>query len=669
MELKFSVDGQKVSFACEEMPVADSLSFLSASFSFTEEWEGMVKTAVFDHRDLAFPYFVLMDGDRIPRESFPGLFPGEWAVGVLGVKASEVHEDALAEGTTYSAEEYIKTVFGDAVDTRITTRNAKVEVIPSAVDSGTIPVPEDTSVYDSILAAFQNTKAIADDVKEKADSGEFNGFSPTVTVETMTRGNILRFLKIGRPFRVIRWCDDADSDVSRVISFKARAKCHSPYFDHSWRIEVRKNDGSAVTLCAIGSTADGEMMAVYDGLGNRVLENLPRSWHNFIINFEHNNGSVHITVDGFGISFTLPALAGMSPHGIQIEADYGGNNDELELDDFQISDAYRALRVEDTFEEGVVGTFPDGWYKNDSVATHIRQIEHDEEAEYRLVIKDVNGTVRTENLKGKDARIEPQSVDTEHIAWGAVTTERLSSSVQSWLTRLADKTSVYTKEEVDGLLSSVYHFCGNKATWDDLPTEGMKVGDTYNIEDTGENVAWTETGWDSLSGFIDLTPFMTKEEAEEKFVSDPDYVHTDNNFTTVEKEKLEVASALASSNSSAISTHIYNGDIHITAAEREAWNGYSTEIEDVKTSYENMLPIVQADHEAIRVLEDNVNTHIGNEDIHITAEEKETISYHSALLSSLDAQIQFNASEIQRIDAALGTLNEELETALSGGDA
>lgn len=59
-------------------------------------------------------------------------------------------------------------------------------------------------------------------------------------------------------------------------------------------------------------------------------------------------------------------------------------------------------------------------------------------------------------------------------------------------------TDAYTKTEVDNKVSSVYHYVGSVANAAALPTTGMTNGDTYNLEDSGMNVAWNGTAWDSL---------------------------------------------------------------------------------------------------------------------------------------------------------------------------
>lgn len=71
----------------------------------------------------------------------------------------------------------------------------------------------------------------------------------------------------------------------------------------------------------------------------------------------------------------------------------------------------------------------------------------------------------------------------------------------------------YTKTEVDAKVASVYKYKGSVANESKLPTTGMTVGDVYDIQDTGMNVAWNGTAWDKLGISVDLTPYLTKESA------------------------------------------------------------------------------------------------------------------------------------------------------------
>ncbi len=76
----------------------------------------------------------------------------------------------------------------------------------------------------------------------------------------------------------------------------------------------------------------------------------------------------------------------------------------------------------------------------------------------------------------------------------------------------------YTKDEVDGMVSSALHYMGTKATYGALPTTGNKVGDVWNITaadsahgiKAGDNVAWNGTSWDVLAGTVDLSAYMLK---------------------------------------------------------------------------------------------------------------------------------------------------------------
>lgn len=76
----------------------------------------------------------------------------------------------------------------------------------------------------------------------------------------------------------------------------------------------------------------------------------------------------------------------------------------------------------------------------------------------------------------------------------------------------ADASMVYTKTEIDNKLSSVYNFKGSVASADNLP-ENAAVGDVYNVEDTGDNYAWTGTDWDKLAGTVDLSNYLTVDAA------------------------------------------------------------------------------------------------------------------------------------------------------------
>ena len=68
-----------------------------------------------------------------------------------------------------------------------------------------------------------------------------------------------------------------------------------------------------------------------------------------------------------------------------------------------------------------------------------------------------------------------------------------------------------TEEYVNSKVSAVYKYKGSVASEDTLP-ESPELGDTYNLEDTGANVAWDGSKWDNLGMTIDLSGYVQESE-------------------------------------------------------------------------------------------------------------------------------------------------------------
>lgn len=70
-------------------------------------------------------------------------------------------------------------------------------------------------------------------------------------------------------------------------------------------------------------------------------------------------------------------------------------------------------------------------------------------------------------------------------------------------------------------ISTIYRYKGSVATYDQLPVASQVIGDAYNIATddkshgikAGDNVVWNGTYWDNLSGYVDLSPYLTSEAA------------------------------------------------------------------------------------------------------------------------------------------------------------
>lgn len=76
------------------------------------------------------------------------------------------------------------------------------------------------------------------------------------------------------------------------------------------------------------------------------------------------------------------------------------------------------------------------------------------------------------------------------------------------------QTGTQVQSAITTALSSVMHYKGSVATYDDLPTEDLIVGDVYNVIDTGANYAWNGSEWDELSGIIDLSAYYTSAQVD-----------------------------------------------------------------------------------------------------------------------------------------------------------
>ena len=129
---------------------------------------------------------------------------------------------------------------------------------------------------------------------------------------------------------------------------------------------------------------------------------------------------------------------------------------------------------------------------------------------------------------------------------------------------LADE--LYTKEEVDNKIGSVIHYKGSVTTYADLPPTGQQVGDMWNVKATGKNYVWAENpelkdppepGWDDISTTVDLSDYYTKEQTDSGFA-------TKGELTTL---------------SGTVTNHTGNDAIHVTQADKTAWNGKQAKIE------------------------------------------------------------------------------------------
>lgn len=126
--------------------------------------------------------------------------------------------------------------------------------------------------------------------------------------------------------------------------------------------------------------------------------------------------------------------------------------------------------------------------------------------------------------KTGDADNNPSiNLDLSDLA-SATAVDSLITALEAQLTDVRAKfENYYTKTDIDSKLGSTFTYKGSVETYADLPTEGNKVGDVWNIKSvstppsedrygttikSGDNVVWGEAdgtvaaGWDVLSGVM-----------------------------------------------------------------------------------------------------------------------------------------------------------------------
>lgn len=177
-------------------------------------------------------------------------------------------------------------------------------------------------------------------------------------------------------------------------------------------------------------------------------------------------------------------------------------------------------------------------------------------------------TPDTSTMEGVQAAIGAlqKTVDGEvDLETGDVTTKGLVHKVADLDTAKANKTDVYTKEEVDGKLTGALHYKGSYDTFAELVaaveagTITPAIGDVYNITKAGgkdasgvdikagDNVIFNGTGWDVSAGTMDLSAYYTKDQADTELAKKVDKVDGSRLMTDAEGKRLAEVSKVEAS--------------------------------------------------------------------------------------------------------------------------
>jgi hypothetical protein len=129
MQLNFVVESQRIARSDHERPHSGSIGYLSADFTFSTDWDGLVKTAIFVTA-AGTPYAVQLDADdkcAVPSQAI-----------------TSPHMLVSVRGDSVSGE----TVF-------VPTAGYRVDIIAAGVTEGETPEPPTPDVYAEMLNSMK----------------------------------------------------------------------------------------------------------------------------------------------------------------------------------------------------------------------------------------------------------------------------------------------------------------------------------------------------------------------------------------------------------------------------------------------------------------------------------------------------------------------------------
>lgn len=142
-----------------------------------------------------------------------------------------------------------------------------------------------------------------------------------------------------------------------------------------------------------------------------------------------------------------------------------------------------------------------------------------DEAGVRILVKNFNDNLSTKADRSElsdyatKADLQNVSVDLDGYATELYVDQQIASipTVEPY-----DDTELTSRiTSLEGKATGLYHFKGSVANLAALQAiENPEEGDTYNLEDTGMNAAWTGTEWDEFGSVTDLSEYAKLEDVQ-----------------------------------------------------------------------------------------------------------------------------------------------------------
>lgn len=275
-------------------------------------------------------------------------------------------------------------------------------------------------------------------------------------------------------------------------------------------------------------------------------------------------------------------------------------------------------------------------------------------------------------LKGFDA-------DGSNRVWETVATGKVveiinsleSDKTDAALSAAQGKALKTLIDELKASVAAALDYKGTKDTYEELPTEGNKKGDVWNVvaahgtTPAGTNYAWDGAAWDPLGGTIDLSGYYTKSQVD--------------GAISAAKTELEAADTALEGQITTVTNQLANkvdkveGSGLISDTDLNQIRTNKASIESLQTSVEGKQETLTAG-DAVSITEDNV-IDVKIEEVSGQLLTKSANGLRAHISSITGAKIKVGTAitggvEIgadQTVAAGMQALSDSIQTAVTGG--
>ena len=154
MTIKFKVDNQKLSYPQEDFIVSDSKNYITANFTFSDEWDGYSKAAQFSDGKKFYDVITDSDGN------------------------AQVPNEVLSKTDSFFVLVYGDKAISDSSSSRITTNKVRVILEISGIsESAALSIETYTEQWSKLESKITGLKDIA-------FSGDYSDLTNTPTVDS-----------------------------------------------------------------------------------------------------------------------------------------------------------------------------------------------------------------------------------------------------------------------------------------------------------------------------------------------------------------------------------------------------------------------------------------------------------------------------------------------------